>query len=375
MSVDTKQLIELQEKVETTWRLLDIDAQKTSIQALELQMQTPGFWDNPEVATSVSKEHEELRTEIETWSAMQTEIAELLSLATELKDSPDAEMESEIANSFDVLQEKFTKLEFVLLFAGKHDKQSAIVTLTAGSGGTEAQDWAQMLERMILRYAEKKEWKAEVLEETEGQEAGIKSATIRIAGRYAYGNLKSEHGTHRLVRISPFDGDAMRHTSFAGIEVIPEIAERDAVQIDENDLRIDTFMSSGKGGQSVNTTYSAIRIVHLPTGITVQCQNEKSQLQNKKMAMHVLQSRLQKLEDEKEEAERLKLRGEYKSAEWGNQIRNYVLHPYKMVKDVRTRYETADTDDVLNGNLDPFVEAYLKWEKEGRPDRKKEDNA
>lgn len=200
-----------------------------------------------------------------------------------------------------------------------------------------------------------------MIDESRGAETGMKSATFRVVGRYAYGHLKSEHGTHRLVRISPFDAEKMRHTSFAQIEVIPEMEVSDVVAINPNDLRIDTFMSGGKGGQSVNTTYSAVRIVHIPTGITVQCQNERSQLQNKETALRILQSKLQKLQEEQEEKERLELRGEYKSAEWGNQIRSYVLQPYKLVKDVRTKYESTDPDTVLDGALDPFVEAYLKW--------------
>jgi peptide chain release factor 2 len=252
-------------------------------------------------------------------------------------------------------------LEFYLLLDGKHDKSSAIVAVHAGSGGTEAQDWAEMLLRMVMRYSEKKDWNVILLDESRGQEAGIKSATLRVDGRYAYGHLKSEHGTHRLVRISPFDAEKMRHTSFALIEVIPEIETDDDIEIDPKDLRIDTFMSSGKGGQSVNTTYSAVRIVHIPTGTTVQCQNERSQLQNKETALRILKSKLQALKEEQEEKERQELRGEYKSAEWGNQIRSYVLHPYKMVKDLRTRYEESDPDNVLDGNLDGFVEAYLKW--------------
>ena len=280
---------------------------------------------------------------------------------SDLERNPDDGMKQEVIQQIMAL-EKFSDLEFYVLLNGKHDKKNAIVAIHAGSGGTEAQDWAEMLLRMVMRYAEKG-WRATMIDESRGGEAGIKSATFRVEGRYAYGHLKGEHGTHRLVRISPFDAEKMRHTSFALIEVIPEMETSDTVTINQNDLRIDTFMSGGKGGQSVNTTYSAVRIVHIPTGITVQCQNERSQLQNKETALRILQSKLQKLQEEQEEKERLELRGEYKSAEWGNQIRSYVLHPYKMVKDVRTRYETSDPDTVLNGELDPFVEAYLKWVK------------
>jgi len=249
------------------------------------------------------------------------------------------------------------------LFDGKHDEHNAIVTIQAGSGGTEACDWAEMLMRMYMRYAEKKEWNIELFDETKGAEAGIKSVVFRVDGRYAYGHLQAEQGTHRLVRISPFDAEQMRHTSFARVEVIPELEENNEFQIDEKDVRIDTFMAGGHGGQSVNTTYSAVRIVHEPSGITVQCQNERSQLQNKETAMRILRSKLQQLQEQKEEEERLKLRGEYKSPEWGNQIRSYVLHPYHMVKDVRTRHETTDDVRVLDGDLDDFVEAYLKWKK------------
>lgn len=355
-------LTDLATKIADTWQLLGIDEQKKELEQLEAEMQQEGFWNDPDAATKISKRHEELRSEIETWTKMKHDVAELLSLLAELEDHPDEELKRECEKQAEVLATQFASLEFILLFDGKHDKKNALVTIQAGSGGTEAQDWAEMLERMILRYVEKKGWTATLIDESRGNEAGIKSATIEVQGRYAYGHLKGEHGTHRLVRISPFDAEGMRHTSFASIEVIPEM-ETEEYHIDEKDLRIDTFMSGGKGGQSVNTTYSAVRIVHIPTGITVQCQNERSQLQNKETAMRVLQSKLQTLQEEKEEQERLKLRGEYKSPEWGNQIRNYVLHPYKMVKDVRTKYETKEPDDVLNGDLDPLIEAYLKWQK------------
>lgn len=370
MSEETKQLSELLEKIESTWKLLNIDSFLEEAKTIETQMESSDFWSHQEEATKVSKRLSFLKEEITTWEKMKSDTTELISLSEELEKEPDESLKLELQSQREALQKKFERLEFFLLFDGKHDKRNAIVAFHAGSGGTEAQDWAEMLRRMVMRYAEKKGWDVTVLDETWGQEAGIKASVLRVEGRYAYGHLQSEHGTHRLVRQSPFNADALRQTSFALIEVIPEMETADALQIDPKDLRIDTFMSGGKGGQSVNTTYSAVRIVHLPTGITVQCQNERSQIQNRESAMKVLASKLQKLKEEQEEKERLELRGEYKSAEWGNQIRSYVLHPYKMVKDIRTRYETKDPDDVLNGNLDPFVEAYLRWKKDGMPDRK-----
>lgn len=361
MQNEIKQLETLRENIAATWQLLRIDDTIAEIRTLETEMQRPDFWSDQNNAKAVSQRHEERTTDVATWTILRQEVDDLLALSVELEKTPDEGMKAEVVAHITALEKRFAELEFFVLLNGKHDKNNAIVSVHAGSGGTEAQDWADMLRRMLLRYSEKNGWRVTILDESRGQEAGIKSCTFRVEGRYAYGRLKSEHGTHRLVRISPFDAEKMRHTSFALIEVIPEMETSDAVTINPNDLRIDTFMSGGKGGQSVNTTYSAVRIVHIPTGITVQCQNERSQLQNKETAMRILQSKLQQLQEEKEAAERQELRGEYKSAEWGNQIRSYVLHPYKMVKDVRTRYETSDPDAVLDGDLGGFVEAYLKW--------------
>lgn len=364
MKDEQKALKALAKKITETWSLLDIDGMSAQLGELEKQMQDPSFWNDEENAAKVSKQHEEYRKEIEVWTKMKEEVAELSELAGELEENPDQEMEDGVKTRLAELQKQFEKLEFLLLMDGDHDKKNAIVAIHSGSGGTEAQDWAEMLRRMVFRYCEKRDWKIEMIDESRGQEAGIKSSMFRVEGRYAYGHLQSEHGTHRLVRISPFDAEKMRHTSFALIEVIPEIDHDDDIGLDMKDVRIDTFMSSGKGGQSVNTTYSAVRVVHEPTGIMVQCQNERSQLQNKETALKILRSKLQKLKEQEQAEELSELRGEYKSAEWGNQIRSYVLHPYKMVKDLRSRHETPDPDAVLDGELDPFIESYLKWKKE-----------
>jgi peptide chain release factor 2 len=334
----------------------DLDRVKTEVRALEVEMTSEGFWSDQEKAKKVSKKAAALRAELEIWEGLQKELIEL----HELVGLNDDQLRQEIEEKLTGLEEKFFALEFTTLFSGQHDVGNAIVSIHAGAGGTEAMDWAEMLFRMLMRFAEKKNFSIDVLWESRGEEAGYKSITFRVAGRYAYGYLKSEAGVHRLVRISPFDAEKMRHTSFALVEVIPELEEISEVKLEPNDLRIDTFMSGGKGGQSVNTTYSAVRIVHLPTNITVQCQNERSQQQNKETAMKILASKLHHLQEQEQAEEKKKLRGEYKSAEWGNQIRSYVLQPYQLVKDHRTEFETVDTQGVLDGEMDGFVEAYLR---------------
>ena len=283
------------------------------------------------------------------------DMAELVSLAEE-----DSSLRLEIESEIDKLLSHLDELELEMAFSGEYDARSAILTIHAGAGGTESQDWAQMLLRMYLRWAERRGYKAEVLDTSPGEEAGVKSAIISVTGDYACGYLKSEHGVHRLVRLSPFDADHARHTSFALVEVMPE-AEADVdVKIEAEDLRVDVFRSSGPGGQHMQKTSSAVRLTHLPTGLVVTCQSERSQHQNKETALRILQSRLLELELAKRDEERARLKGKRIAAGWGNQIRSYVLHPYKMVKDHRTNYQTSDTDAVLDGELDGFITAYLR---------------
>lgn len=358
-----KNLEELREKVLGVWKLLDIDSLISESREAKLEMNKPDFWQNQEKAVVIGKRVEELDSEIARWKDLIKEIRELEELVAVGENEKDNSIAAEAIIKYEELKKKFQELEFFVLFSGKFDKNNAIISIHAGTGGVDAQDWAQILERMFLRFCEKKKWKAEIIDRTVGNEAGIKSVMLSIRGRWAYGYLRSENGVHRLVRISPFDSEAMRHTSFALVEVIPELPESEDIELKEEELRIDVFRSSGPGGQSVNTTDSAIRIVHKPTGITVTCQTERSQHQNKETALKILKSKLLKLQDEAKENEELKMRGEAQKAEWGKQIRSYVMQPYKMVKDHRTEYETQGIDDVLGGELGGFIISYLKWKR------------
>lgn len=306
------------------------------------------------------QELEEIRSEIKTLSDLETELDELLEIAGIVQE--DSKEGTEIYAKITEIEKKINELEFKTLMNGEYDRNDVIMSIHSGAGGVDAQDWAEMLLRMYLRWAEQNNFKAKVIDETRGGEAGIKSATLEIEGAHAYGNLKSEAGVHRLVRLSPFNSDNLRQTSFALVEVLPVIAEIPEVVINPQDLRIDTFRSGGAGGQSVNKTDSAVRITHLPSGIVVSCQNERSQLQNRERAMKVLKARLHAKFLEEQEKEKAKLRGEYQSAEWGSQIRSYVVHPYKMVKDHRTKWETSDTEGVLGGKINDFIEAYLRFQ-------------
>jgi peptide chain release factor 2 len=354
-------LQELQEKIKDSWSFLDINKKIKELAKLEAAMSEPAFWQNQAKAKATSQQVSNLKQEIQLWQNLKNEINVLLELAELDKKDQQINLRSEIENKYQHLLNKFNQQEFYLLFRDSYDKNNAILAIHAGTGGVDAMDWAAMLLRMYLRFSEQKGWKTTILDQSLGSEAGIKSVVLEIEGNYAYGNLKSENGVHRLVRISPFDAEAMRHTSFALVEVIPEIDEEVNIEIKPEDLKIDTYRSSGKGGQNVNKTETAVRITHLPTKIIVTCQSERSQLQNKERALKILKSKLHKLAETKIEAERKQLRGEFGEATWSNQIRSYVLQPYHLVKDHRTNYEESDVQEVLNGELAGFIEAYLKY--------------
>jgi peptide chain release factor 2 len=297
---------------------------------------------------------------VQTWHQMQKEITELLDVTTLAIEENDQSLRDEIQREIERIVSHLNELETKLILSDDYDDRDAILTIHAGAGGTESQDWAEMLLRMYLRWAERHKYKTEILDTSAGDEAGIKNATVEIRGDHAYGYLKSEHGVHRLVRLSPFDADHARHTSFVLTEVLPEAEEEIDIKINPDDLKIDTFRSSGPGGQHMQKTSSAVRITHLPTGLVINCQSQRSQHKNKESALKVLYARLLQLERAKREAEKAKLKGERIEAGWGNQIRSYVLHPYRMVKDHRTDYETSDTTAVLDGELDDFITAYLR---------------
>ncbi len=302
----------------------------------------------------------QLTESVQRWRGLATRAGETRELLELARAEDDEALLAQLAEDVEALKGELERSEFELLFSGLYDERDALLSIHAGAGGTESQDWAEMLMRMYLRWAEDKGFQTQVLDLSEGEEAGIKSATIEVRGRYAFGYLRAERGVHRLVRLSPFDAAHRRHTSFALVEVIPDIGDDIEVQINPDDLRIDVFRAAGHGGQNVQKNSTAVRITHLPTGIVVSCQNERSQVQNREVAMRVLRARLYDLEQRKREEERARLKGEHVAAGWGNQIRSYVLHPYQMVKDLRTGYETGNTAAVLDGRIDGLIEAYLR---------------
>jgi peptide chain release factor 2 len=327
------------------------------VTALEAEMGEPGFWDDQERAASVSAEHARASRRLSVFRELESDAADLEPLAELAEEDP--EIESELEEQIGSVQSRLDELEEQRLFSGPYDAGDALVTVNAGAGGTDAQDWAEMVLRMEMRWAEKRGFNVELLEASPGEEAGIKSATFLVKGENAYGLYAGEKGVHRLVRLSPFDAAHRRQTSFAGVEISPVVQEIDNVEIDDDDLQIDTYRASGAGGQHVNKTDSAVRITHKPTGIVVQCQNERSQSSNKAEAMTMLRSKLLELEERKRREEIARERGEAQNVNFGSQIRSYVLHPYSMVKDHRTDFEMGDTARVLDGDLDGFVRAYL----------------
>jgi len=339
--------------------LKKIDAEKLQHELAELQQASlaPNFWQDQQKAQTIVQREARLRARLDPWLTLRTELGELEELAR----SRDASLEAELRAQLDDVEAQFGKLKHELQFSGPYDDHDAILRLHAGAGGTDAQDWTEILLRMYARWAERSGMKAEILEQSAGEEAGLKSATLSISGPNAYGKLRGEHGVHRLVRLSPFNADSLRQTSFALVEVLPQIDQPEELQLDEKDLKIDVFRAGGHGGQSVNTTDSAVRITHVPTGITVSIQNERSQLQNKEAALKVLRSKLAQLQLEQHKEHIDELKGPTMSAEWGNQIRSYVLHPYTLVKDNRTGHEEHDASSVLDGKLDGFIEALLEY--------------
>lgn len=349
-------LAELEKNTAEAMRKLDIQLNKQQMDVLTEEMTKPDFWSDSQAAQHKAKKHAKLKAKVSPWLSLQQDIAELRDLVR----LNDAELTEDIAVQVKQADVRFEKLKNLLKLSGQYDDRDALVTIQAGAGGTDAQDWAAMLLRMYVRWSESSGMDTRVIEESAGDEAGIKHATIEISGPFAYGRLKGEHGVHRLVRLSPFNSDNLRQTSFSMVEVVPKIDEPDTVVIHDDDIKVDVYRSGGKGGQSVNTTDSAVRVTHNPTGIVVAIQNERSQLQNKETAMTILRSKLAQLQQTQHVKRIEEIKGPNMSAEWGNQIRSYVLHPYKQVKDVRTRYETSDVDAVLDGAIDEFIEAYLE---------------
>lgn len=331
------------------------------MQELEREMEAPDFWDNPEKSQQSMKTLKSLKDDIETYKQLESQYEEVELLIEMGYEEDDASVLPEIEETLNSFQETLDNIRIKTLLSGEYDEANAIVTLHAGAGGTESCDWASMLYRMYTRWADKKGYQVEVLDYLDGDEAGIKGVTFEVNGPKAYGYLKSEKGVHRLVRISPFNAAGKRQTSFVSCDVMPDLEEDVDVEINMDDLRIDTYRSSGAGGQHINKTSSAIRITHLPTGIVVQCQNERSQHQNKDKAMQMLKAKLYMLKQQENAEKASDIRGEVKDIAWGNQIRSYVMQPYKMVKDLRTGEETGNVDAVMDGAIDPFINAYLKW--------------
>jgi peptide chain release factor 2 len=357
MEEQTKRAAVLLAEINQAARQLQIEHLDGQLKELQAASQASDFWDDSSKAQETMKQIAKLEARVKPWTGLQSQINEV----GEMLALQDASLHDELETQLQTISDSFNGLKEELKFNGPYDDHDAILSIHAGAGGTDAQDWTQMLYRMYARYFENNRWSVKVADESPGEEAGLKSVTVEVGGPFTYGKLKGEHGVHRLVRLSPFNSDNLRQTSFAKVEVMPKIDQPDEIGIDDKDLKVDVYRSGGHGGQSVNTTDSAVRVTHIPTGLTVAIQNERSQLQNKETALTILRSRLAQLQLE-QHAEKLgELKGPNQSAEWGNQIRSYVLHPYKQVKDLRTKYETSDPDKVLDGDLDPLINAYLEY--------------
>lgn len=349
--------IELKKNVDAAAKQLNLSSLSAELNDLKASSSQPDFWQDSSNAASVMQRISKLENRISPW----LELSESVNDLVELTKLQDVKLKDELTSSLEVAQKKFAGLKGQLMLSGPFDDHGTVMAISAGAGGTDAQDWTQMLFRMYSRYFDKNGWKYTVVDESPGEEAGLKSVVLEVDGNdFIYGKLRSEHGVHRLVRLSPFNADNLRQTSFAKVEIAPKIDTPEEVVIDGKDLKIDVYRSGGHGGQSVNTTDSAVRITHIPTGISIAIQNERSQLQNKETALTILRSRLALLQLEQHAKELDQIKGPNQSAEWGNQIRSYVMHPYKQVKDLRTRYETSDIEGVLSGNIDDLINSYLE---------------
>ncbi len=343
-------------KYKISWCVFDLASKEKKYSQLDKESKNPALWERPNHAKKVMKTLARLGDEITAWQHIQERITDAILLA----EMDDESLRAELVSETDIIETEVERREFNAMLSGPYDRGNALLTIHAGAGGTDSQDWAAMLQRMYLRWTERHKFKTEIIDSTLGEEAGLKSVTITVRGDYAYGYLRSEKGVHRLVRISPFDSNSRRHTSFAMVEVLPQVEDVDNLEINPNDLKIDTFKSGGAGGQSVQKNDTAVRITHIPTGIVASCQNQRSQSQNRDTAMKVLRARLLEVK-EKEKADKIdELRGEYTKAEWGSQIRSYVLHPYKLVKDHRNDFEVGNAEAVLDGDLDSLIESYLR---------------
>lgn len=357
MSAVTNDITQLATEVEQALAKLNIRSLKQELEGLEARTQATDFWDKPAEAQDQMKVLSQLQARVAPWVELGTAVREL----QEIDALNDETLDDELKQQYSRTRGTYEELKKELAFSGPYDSHNVILTVHAGAGGTDAQDWAQMLLRMYTRWCERVGVAPVLIEQSSGDEAGVKSATLEVDMPYAYGKLKGEHGVHRLVRLSPFNSDNLRQTSFAKVDILPKIERPDEVHLDEADLKIDVYRSGGHGGQSVNTTDSAVRITHIPTGITVSIQNERSQLQNKETALTILRSRIAQLQLEQHQEHLSDIKGPNQSAEWGNQIRSYVLHPYKQVKDLRTKYETSDPQNVLDGNLDDLMTSYSEF--------------